>query len=170
MIGRPDTSELDEYQNAYVSNVRGDNIVAFLQQQLEEASRLLASLPEEKGSYRYGLDKWSIKELVGHMSDSERVFAYRTLAFSRNDSNALPGFDQDVWAKNANHLNVPLRDVVAEFENVRRSTLDLLRQFDAAAWTRRGTANNKPISVHALTFLIGGHAEHHLQILKSRYL
>jgi len=106
----------------------------------------------------------------GHIIDSERVFAYRALVFSRSDSTTLPGFDQDLWAGHANHSTVPLKELAGEFEAVRRSTIGLFRHLDTAAWMRGGTANNNPITVRALAYLIGGHTEHHLEILKSRYL
>src|SRR4029077_19651122 len=118
----------------------------------------------------YAPDKWTVKEVIGHVLDSERVFAYRALVFSRNDSTTLPGFDQDLWAKHASHADVSMKELVGEFELVRRSTIELFRHMDPAAWTRRGMANNNPISVRGVAYLIGGHTEHHLEILKSRYL
>src|SRR5437879_7209653 len=160
-IGRPETSELAEYQIAYVSKVPGADILEFLQQQLEATLDLLRGVDEEKGNYRYAAGKWTVKEVVGHVIDTERVFAYRALVFSRNDRTTLPGFDQDLWAEHASHANVPMKDLATEFEVVRRSTIDLLGHLDPVAWTRRGTANNNPISVRALAYLIGGHTEHH---------
>ena|SRR2546427_155089 len=169
-IGRPDISELADYQIGYISKVPGDDIMMFLEQQLERVMNLLRGITEDKGNYRYASDKWTVKQVVGHIIDTERVFAYRALVFSRNDSTTLPGFDQDLWAKQASHDNVPTKDLACEFEVVRRSTIDLFRHLDPVAWTRRGTANNNPISVRALAYLVGGHTEHHLEILKSRYL
>src|SRR5437879_5054576 len=169
-IGRPETSELAEYQIAYIVKVPGADILEFLQQQLEATLDLLRGIDEEKGNYRYAAGKWTVKEVVGHIIDSERVFAYRALVFSRSDSTTLPGFDQDLWAGHANHSTVPLKELAGEFEAVRRSTIGLFRHLDTAAWTRGGTANNNPITVRALAYLIGGHTEHHLEILKSRYL
>jgi hypothetical protein len=131
---------------------------------------LLRGFNEEKGNYRYAPGKWTVKELLGHITDSERVFAYRALVFARNDSAALPGFDQDPWVQYANHSNVSLKDLVDEFDAVRRSTIHLLRQLDPAAWMRLGIANNNPITVRALAYVIAGHTEHHLEILKSRYV
>jgi len=169
-IGRPETSELAEYQIAYISKVPGADILEFLEQQLEATLDLLRGIDEEKGNYRYAAGKWTVKEVVGHIIDSERVFAYRALVFSRSDSTTLPGFDQDLWAGHANHSTVPLKELAGEFEAVRRSTIGLFRHLDTAAWMRGGTANNNPITVRALAYLIGGHTEHHLEILKSRYL
>ena len=169
-IGRPDTSELADYQIGYISKVPGDEIMKFLEQQLVGIANLLRRIDEDKANYRYAAGKWTVKEVVGHVIDTERVFAYPALVFSRNDRTTLPGFDQDLWAEHASHANVPMKDLATEFEVVRRSTIDLLGHLDPVAWTRRGTANNNPISVRALAYLIGGHTEHHLEILKSRYL
>ena len=169
-IGRPDTSELADYQIGYVSKVPGDDIMKFLEQQLEGTLNLLGRVKEDKGNFRYAPDKWTLKEVLGHIVDTERVMAYRALVFSRNDSTTLPGFDQDLWAKHASHANVSVKELAGEFGIVRRSTIELFRHLEAAAWTRHGTANNNPITVRGLAYLIGGHAEHHLEILKSRYL
>src|SRR5437763_8301384 len=139
-IGRPNTSELADYQIGYVNKVPGDDIMKFLDEQLDGTVNLLRRINGDKGNYRYAPDKWSVKEVVGHVIDTERVMAYRALVFSRNDSTILPGFDQDIWAKHANHANVSMRDLAGEFEVVRRSTIELFRHLDAAAWTRRGTA------------------------------
>jgi DinB superfamily len=170
MIGRPETAELSDYQIGYVSKVSGNDIVAFLQGQLETTLDLLHGIDEGKAAYRYSPGKWSLKEVVGHVTDTERVFAYRALVFSRNDSTPLPGFDQQPWAEHAKHSQVPLKELADEFDSVRRSTIHLFQHLEPAAWSRRGLANNKPVTVHALAYLIGGHTEHHLEILQSRYL
>src|SRR5213596_3819616 len=126
-IERPETSELAEYQIAYVSKVPGADILEFLEQQLEATLDLLRGIDEEKGNYRYAAGKWTVKEVVGHIIDSERVFAYRALVFSRSDSTTLPGFDQDLWAGHASHANLSIRDLAGEVEVVRRSTIELFR-------------------------------------------
>jgi len=169
-IGRPDASEFSDYQIGYVDKVTGSDIMSFLQTQLDSMISLLSGLDESKANYKYAPDKWSVKELVGHMTDSERVFAYRALTFARNDATALPGFDQDPWVKQANHSLVPFQDLLDEFTHVRRSTVRLFGNLDADAWMRSGTANNRRITVRALAYVIAGHAQHHLEILKSRYL
>lgn len=170
ITGRPETAELPEYQIAYISKVPGDDIVTFLRQQFEAASNTFRIIDDAKGNYRYAPGKWTVKELIGHIIDSERVFAYRALSFSRNDSAALPGFDQDPWAKHANHGNVLMKELAEEFDSVRRSSIHLFRHLDNEAWKRRGTANNNPVTVLALAYMIGGHTEHHLEILETRYL
>lgn len=169
-IGRPEAAEYAGYNKAYVSGVPGEDVLGYLQQQLDAMLTLLRGLSEEKGNYRYEAGKWSIKELLGHVIDTERVFAYRALTFARNDSAALPGMDQDPWAKHANHANVALRNLIDEFESVRRSNIHLFQNLDSAAWMRQGIANNYPVTVRALAYLIAGHAQHHLEILRSRYI
>jgi DinB family protein len=169
-IGRPETTEFAEYYTGYISKVPGADILQFLQQQLATTSELLRGLPEAKGDFRYETGKWSIKELFGHIIDTERVFAYRGLVFARNDSTPLPGFDQDPWSQYANYANLKLSDIAAEFDAVRRSSIHLFRNLDQAAWSRKGIANKNGMTVRAAAFIIGGHTQHHLDILNSRYL
>ena len=166
---RPEASEFAEYYTGYISKVPGADIISFLEQQLESTTSLLRSIDEAKGDYRYEAGKWSIKELLGHIIDGERVFSYRALVFARNDSTSLPGFDQDPWSKNANYANLTMKEIVDEFEAVRRSTIQLFRHLDASAWDRAGVANNNRMTTRAAAFIIACHTEHHLAILKSRY-
>ena len=141
-----------------------------LKNQMESTRALLDSIPEGQGGKRYEPGKWSIKELVGHVADCERIFAYRALRFARNDQTVLPGFDQDTFAANANFANLPLSDIVQEYEAVRRATLFLFKDLDSEAWNRRGVANNNDLTVRAIAFIIAGHELHHVGILKDRYL
>ena len=123
-IGRPETTEFAEFYANYISKVPGTDILQFLQQQLATTSHLLGSIPEAKADFRYESGKWSIKELIGHIIDAERVFAYRALVFARNDTTPLPGFDQDPWSQHANYANLKLGDIAAEFERPRFSSQD----------------------------------------------
>ena len=168
--GRPAPSEYAPYHETYISKVSADDILSFLQQQLDSTIALMKSIDDSTGNYRYEAGKWSVKEVLGHIIDTERVFAYRALVFARADSTPLPGFDQDTWATHANYANLPVRDIAAEFENVRRSTIFLFRHLDPEAWHRQGTANNKEITTRAVAYIIGGHTQHHLEILNARYL
>ena len=168
-IGRPEPTELAEYQQVYLATISGDDILSILEQQIQAMSASFRAIDEAKGNYRYAPGKWSVKEVIGHVSDTERVFAYRALTFARNDSAALPGFDQDPWVDQAHHGESPLLEIVSEFEAVRRSTIHLLRQLKPEAWMRWGTANNRRITVRAQAFVMAGHAQHHFEILKSRY-
>ena len=166
---RPQAEEYAEFHANYVSKVPGENIIEFLKDQLQSTDRLLRSLNETTAEKRYAEGKWSVKEVVGHIVDTERVFAYRALVFGRGDHGPLPGFDQDNWMRQVNFSNSSIKDLAAEFAAVRQSTISLLQGFPAEAWDRRGSANNKEITTRAAAFIIGGHAEHHLEILKTRY-
>jgi len=169
-IVRPTSSEYASHYARYIDLVTEADVLAALENQSKSAHALFASIPEEKGSYRYAPGKWSINEVLGHIVDSERVFAYRTLRFARNDATELPGFEQDDFAANANFDNLILQDILREYEAVRMSTVLLLKHLSSEAWSRRGVANGNPITVRALAFAIAGHELHHLGILKSRYL
>ena len=125
---------------------------------------------KSKGDFAYAPGKWTIKQVVGHICDAERIFAYRALRFARGDVAPLPGFDENAWMPAARFDARPLGDLAAELDAVRRATLALLRTFDADALARRGTANNKEISVRALAYVIAGHERHHVGILRERYL
>jgi hypothetical protein len=169
-IGRPDETEYVPYYGKYVSLVAGVDILSALSSQLPETLALLASVPESQGNFRYAPGKWSIKELVGHILDGERIFAYRALRFARNDKTPVPGFEQDDYIRNASFDAHPLQDLAAEFESVRRATIFLFRHLDADAWMRRGVASESEVSVRALAYMIAGHELHHVGILRDRYL
>jgi hypothetical protein len=169
-VDRPNSEEYAEYFSNYVSKVPGSDVIGFLEEQLNSVSALLRGIAEAKADSAYAPGKWTIKELLGHVIDGERVFAYRALVFARNDTAALPGFDQDLWVKGASYANLPMAAIIEEFEAVRRSTILQLRHFDAAAWDRRGTANGKQMTARAAAYVIAGHAQHHMDVLKSRYL
>jgi len=169
-INRPDETEYQAYYGKYVSLVQGDDIVAALSGQISETLALLRSVPESQAGFRYADGKWSIKELVGHMIDGERIFAYRALRFARNDRTPLPGFEQDDYIRHASFDACSLGDLIAEFESVRQSTLFLFRHLDAEAWRRRGVASENEVSVRALAYIIAGHELHHAGVLRDRYL
>jgi uncharacterized damage-inducible protein DinB len=169
-INRPEETEYLPYYGRYVSLVTGDDILKALSDQLSETLALLRSVPESQGNFRYDAGKWSIKELVGHMIDTERIFAYRALRFARNDTTPVPGFEQDDYIRNASFDACALGDLAAEFESVRRATLFLFKHLDGDAWTRRGVASESEVSVRALAYIIAGHELHHVGILRDRYL
>jgi hypothetical protein len=170
VVAKPQTNEYAAYYEKYVSLVPEGNVIDLLEQQLDKTLALLGGLTEEQGNYRYAPDKWSIKELVGHVSDTERIFAYRLLRFARNDKNALAGFEQDGYIVNAEFDSCRLSDLVKEFEYVRRSSLALLRHLPQAAWQRQGVASDNEVSVRALAYILAGHELHHLKVLSERYL
>ena len=167
---RPDNTEYAESYEGYVSKVPAGNIVGMLTQQLTETLALIGSIPDARHDWRYEEGKWSVKELIGHVIDSERIFAYRALRFGRGDRTELPGYEQDDYVNGAKFSERSLSDLAEEYEHVRRSTISLFSSFDEEAWSRRGSANNNEVSVLALAYIIAGHERHHIEILKTRYL
>ncbi len=169
-FGRPDPTEYAPYFERYLARVPEGDVVDLLAQQIEETVRLLSGLSEERARYRYAPGKWSVKEVVGHMADTERVLSYRALRFARGDETPLPGFDENALVANAGFDARPLADLLGEFEAVRRATVALFRGFPPEAARRRGVANEKTVSVRALAYIIAGHERHHRDILAERYL
>lgn len=169
-INRPDETEYLSYFGRYISLVPEENILAILGRQSDETQALLRGIPESQAGFRYAPDKWSIKELVGHVIDTERVFGYRALCFARNDRTPLPGFEQDDYIRNSSFNEQPLAELAAELESVRRSTLFLFKHLDRESWKRKGIANEHEMSVRAAAYIIAGHELHHIGILRDRYL
>ncbi|HMH84234.1 MAG TPA: DinB family protein [Gemmatimonadales bacterium] len=169
-IPRPEPSEYAPHYETYISKVPEGNLLKALEDQRRETQQLLGGLSEAKALHRYAPDKWSIKEVLGHVMDSERVFCYRALRFARADGSPLPGFDEKAWVPAGRFDGRSLKDLAAELDAVRRATIALLSSLDAEALTRRGTANNNPITVRALAWIIAGHERHHLGIVRERYL
>jgi hypothetical protein len=169
-IDRPAPGEFASFYARYIEYLpREADVVATLSAQLESLPRVLALAGEGRASYRYAEGKWSVREVVGHLADAERVFAYRLMRIARGDTTPLPGFDENEYVRAAEFERRPLAEVVTEWTTVRRSTLSLASGLDAAAWERRGTANDAAISARALLYITAGHTEHHLSILKTRY-
>jgi uncharacterized damage-inducible protein DinB len=170
VAGKPAESEYPSYQGRYIALVSDPDLVAALEKQLKSARALLDTISEEKAGHRYEPGKWSIREVVGHLVDTERVFAYRALRFARNDKTELPGFDEKDFLANANFANRPLTSIVDEYAAVRQASILLFKHLDQDAWNRRGVANKIDVTVRAIAFLIAGHELHHIGILKTRYL
>jgi hypothetical protein len=168
-IDRPEPSEYAPYFERYISKVPDGDILEMLSKQLDETLRLLGSVSETGGDYRYGPEKWSIKEVVGHVADTERIFCYRALCFARAEAAALPGFDENDYVRNSNFSRRTMRDLAGELAAVRRATLALFTNLDEEAMTRRGTANQREYSVRAIPFIIAGHERHHVALLRERY-
>ena len=169
-ITRPASGEYAPYYEKYIALVPEGDIVATLGQQLDATLELLEGIDEAQANKRYAADKWSIKEVVGHLIDSERVFVYRAMRFARNDQTPLPGFEQDDYVRHAKFDDRQLAYLAQEFEYVRRGTIQLLGSLSEEAWTRRGTANDNEVSVRALAYIMAGHEAHHVQVLKTKYL
>jgi len=168
-IGEPEGGEYAPHFERYVSLVRGVNILVTLEAQTADVLRTLGNVPEACAGSRYAPGKWSVREVVGHCTDSERVFAYRALAIARGEQAPLPAFDENSYARLAGHDAVALARLLAEFETVRKASLHLLRNLPPEAWVRGGTASGKPITVRALAFVMAGHVAHHMAILRERY-
>lgn len=167
---RPNRDEYAPYYEKYTSLVAEGDIVNTLGQQLGTTLALLETIDETRAGARYAPDKWSIKEVVGHLIDAERVFADRALRFARGDQNPQPGFDQDEYVRNGDFDARRLADLAGEFESVRRANLAFFKSLSEEAWSRRGVANDAPVSVRGLAHIIAGHELHHVQVLKTRYL
>ena len=166
---RPTGTEYAAFYAGYVALVPETDILGVLEAQVEEIRRLLASVSVEKESYRYAEGKWSIRQVLGHLVDAERVFGYRAFCFSRGEQAPLPSFDENRYVDAARSDSVPLRELVEELALVRQGNLVALRRLDAREWAQVGTASGKPVSVRALAWIMAGHPRHHLQILRERY-
>ena len=167
---RPAPSEYAPYYEKYVALVPDGEIVETLERQGQETLALLHSLSEEQAGGAYAEGKWSVKQVVGHVIDAERVFAYRALRFARGDRTPLPGFEQDDFMRGVNFDARTLSSLIDEFEAVRSATLHLLRHLSPEAWARRGTASDNEVTVRALAYIIAGHEAHHVRVLRERYL
>jgi hypothetical protein len=169
MIGRPEAGEAAPYYSVYIDQAPGDNPLTLIESQLDECLSVFAGITEERSNYRYAPDKWSIRQLLNHITDTERAFAFRALWFARGFDAPLPGFDQEIAAAGAEADRISWAEHVAEFRAVRLSTISLYRNLPPDAWMRSGIASEKPFTVRALAFIIPGHAAHHLRILGERY-
>jgi uncharacterized damage-inducible protein DinB len=168
-VARPQPGEYAPYYERYISLIQGEEILNTLDQQRRQTMLLLSGRDEEDGEFRYAAEKWSAKEVIGHICDSERIFAYRALRISRADSAPMEGFEQDDYVRNGPFAQRPLADLVEDFIAVRRATLSLLRNLDEAAWLRRGMTNKNEVTVRALAYIIAGHEVHHRGILEEKY-
>jgi hypothetical protein len=166
---RPQPPEFADFYLDYVSEVPDGDVLASLEREGEHALAFLRGVPAERIRHAYAPGKWSVSEVLSHLSDAERVFAYRALRFGRGDSTELPGFDQEVWVPNSHADRRPWEDLLDEFRGVRAATLHLFRSFDAEDWRRTGVASGKPVSVRALAWIIVGHELHHRRVLVERY-
>ncbi|MGE5802570.1 MAG: DinB family protein [Gemmatimonadota bacterium] len=169
IVGRPEPDEIPSHYVGYIKRVPEPDPVVVCASQIEETAALLRSVSETDAMYRYAPGKWSVKEVVGHLADTERIMSYRALRIARGDTTPLPSFDESAYVPVAKFDGRSLADLMGELRTVRAATLALLRTFDAEAWQRRGTASGKPVSVRALGFMIPGHERHHVEILKTRY-
>lgn len=168
-INRPEKDDYPEYYERYIAKVAG-NPLTELKTNFKTLRRMVSRLGRKDLNYRYAEGKWTIKEILVHMMDGERVFAYRALRFSRNDATELPGFEENEWVPNSNATNRKLRSILREYAAVRNSTIELFSNMNKEMLNRSGIANGNRISVRALLFTIAGHELHHMRIILERYI
>jgi len=169
---RPAANEFDPYYDGYISQIKeGEDLLAIMGRQPEELRSMFAQFPEDRGTHAYADGKWTLKEVLSHIIDAERMFAYRVLRVSRGDQTPIEGFDQEVgYIENSNANNRPFAELIEEFDLARRSNMLMLRNLSDEAGARMGVANNIPVSARALAHMMAGHVRHHENILKERYL
>ncbi|MDA9564148.1 DinB family protein [Flavobacteriales bacterium] len=160
----------DAYFEYYVNQVQGMSIGESLAKSLEETLELFGNMREDLGDYAYADGKWTVKQLLAHLVDTERIFCNRALRFARNDNTELPGYDHDMYVNYDNAKNRSLHDVVAEYKAVRIATKYLFNSFSEEMLDRKGKANGLSLNVGAIGLIIGGHNRHHLDVIKERYL
>lgn len=168
-IARPESGEYAPYYDRYISLVAGSDILSTLDTQRRQTMMLLCGRDEGEGDFRYALDKWTAKQVVGHVCDTERVFAYRALRIARGDQTPIEGFEQDDYVRNGPFAVAPLAELIDDYIAVRRATLTLFRNLEEAAWRRLGVANKNEVTVRALAYIIAGHELHHRRILEEKY-
>ena len=167
---RPQPGEYTPYYDRYVSLVPANDILAALDDQRRQMLLLLCGRAEADGDLRYAPDKWSLKELLGHVNDTERIMSYRALRIARGDATPIEGYEQDDYVRNGPFASRPLADLIEDYIAVRRATVSLFRNLDEAAWSRRGVANKNEVTVRALAYIIAGHELHHRRIIEEKYL
>jgi len=167
---RPETNEFVPYYGGYISTIGDDDVIAVLDAQTEELRSIISSIPEEKGSYAYAAGKWTIKEVLSHIIDGERIFAYRILRISRGDKTPIEGFEQDDYIETSNANNRTFASLIDEFDFQRRANLLMLANISDEASQLMGNSSGNTISVRAVIYILAGHVRHHVNILKEKYL
>jgi len=168
-LPRPAPDESAPFYHGYISEVPGEEIGRYLVEQLQDLERLLAPLDDTTARARYAEGKWSVKEVLGHLADTERIFSYRLLRIARRDTAPLPGFDENAYVPAGDFDARPLASLVGEFRALRLSTIALMDGLPPDGWARRGQASDKSISARALAYIIVGHLTHHARVLRERY-
>lgn len=170
MIKRPEQTDYPAFYETYVRLIDADGVLILLETQAQDFYAFIKKIEDEKANFRYAEKKWTVKEVIGHMIEVERIMAYRALAISRKDTQSLPGMDENLYIDNSNYRNASLQDLAEEFKHVRQGNLYFFRSLTLEMQNQKGIANGAEISVAALVYIIAGHLEHHLHILKERYL
>jgi DinB superfamily len=170
VLGLPGKDEAAPYYSTYIDWVKEPDVNAYLAQQLNVATEFFSRISEQQSLHRYAPDKWSMREALNHINDTERIFAWRALWFARGLPSPLPSFDQEIAARAAHADAVPWNVQVEEFRNIRLSTISLFKNMPDDAWMKSGIASEKKFTVRALAFIIAGHVDHHINVLRTRYL
>jgi hypothetical protein len=168
-MNRPQVEEFPLFYKTYIDTV-SDNVIAELEYQINSFPAFLKSIPGDKSSFAYAEGKWTLKELLGHVNDTERIMAYRTLRIARNDKTPLPGFEENDYVSNAHFADRTIESLADEFATLRRANMFLIKSFTEEEVSRTGISNNLPISVRALIYILAGHLNHHRRIIEERYL
>jgi len=169
-MNHPAETEYAPYYQGYVGQVSESDVMAVLRSEIDDLDVLLNRVPAEKETYAYADGKWTIREVVGHLIDGERVFGYRAFCIARGETQNLPGFEQDDYLQTSPYKNIDLEDLLSELRLVRLSNIAMFRTLDEEAWSRVGIANNNEVSVRAIAFIMAGHVRHHMNVLRERYL
>ena len=167
---RPTPNEASDFYFRYINQVKGDDFMQALKESAENTPTFLSTLTPSQWEHRYAPNKWSIKEMMVHVTDSERIFAYRALRIARGDKTPLPGFEQNDYVPLSKASDRSPESIMSEYRAVRNATIEMFKNFDKDMLSQIGTASNTPVSVLALGFIIAGHEQHHLNILQERYL
>jgi hypothetical protein len=170
MQNRPAENEYYEYYSRYIDQVPDGNVLEIIEEQIADTVGLLETIGEEKAGYRYAPEKWSIKQVIGHLIDTERVFQYRSLVFARNDLARLPSMEQDDYVSAANFDDRTMTDLIEEYRATRLAGLALFRSFDSDILMRKGVASDFEFSVRSVPYILAGHSIHHIDVIKDRYL
>jgi uncharacterized damage-inducible protein DinB len=169
-MSRPLAGDYVPFHATYIDKIGDDSIIDILQSQQESTYAFLKTIPEDKGTYAYAEGKWTVKQCIGHMTDTERVMAYRAMRFARNDDTELPGFDQDEYVLNSRHDDFELAHLIEEFRQTRIANMYFFKSLNAEEKQRFGLASGNRVTVNALLYIIAGHELHHLLLFKERYL
>lgn len=167
---KPTPTDYPDFYQKYINEVIDEEIINYLSNQIDFVENFFTEIGEEKAKHRYAEGKWSIKEILGHINDCERLFAARALHFARDEKQNQIGFDEDNYVKSANFDDLPLAQLLEDFKLMRNSTLSLFNTFNETMWSREGIANGVKFSVASIAYIIAGHFEHHIKVIKERYL
>ncbi|MFC2083507.1 DinB family protein [Bacteroidota bacterium] len=170
MTAPPTKTECPEWYHNYIQLVPEGEILDILENQLLEYSNLVDNIPTQKHTFKYAEGKWTIKEILGHINDAERILVYRALRFARDDKTDIPQYDHDVYVEKAAFNTIPFKDLAEEFKHLRKSAILLFRNFENKTWEMEGTAGGAKFSVKAIAYIIVGHTAHHIKVLRNKYL